>query len=63
MGCPVEQIHADKEDAENAIIERLRQEIEGWGLEIHKVHIHDLVKTRNIRLHGLSQPPPMDNWE
>ncbi|MFC1636919.1 SPFH domain-containing protein [Planctomycetota bacterium] len=57
------QIHADKEKAEKAIVEKFRQEVEGWGLEIHKVHIHDLTKARNIRLHGLSQPPPKDNWE
>ena len=57
------QIHADKEDTEKLIVEKLRQEIEGWGLKIHKVHIHDLAKVRNIRLLGLSQPPPMDNWE
>ncbi len=57
------QIHADKEDTEKVIVEKLRQEVEGWGLEIHKVHIHDLAKARNIRLHGLSQPPPIDNWE
>ena len=57
------QIHKDKEDTEKAIIEKFRQEVEGWGIEIHKVHIHDLAKARNIRLHGLSQAPPRDNWE
>lgn len=58
-----EEIHVDKESTEKAIVEKFRQEVESWGLEIHKVHLHDLIKARNIHLHGLSQPPPKDNWE
>lgn len=57
------EIHADKECTENAVVEKFRQEVDGWGLEIHKVHIHDLTKARNIRIHGLMQPPTKDNWE
>lgn len=58
-----EEIHTDKESTERAVVEKFRQEVDGWGLEIHKVHIHDLTKARNIRLHGLVQPPIKDNWE
>ena len=57
------EIHADKESMERTAAEKFRQEVDGWGLEIHKVHIHDLTKARNIRLHGLAQPPIKDNWE
>ncbi|MHC4559042.1 MAG: SPFH domain-containing protein [Planctomycetota bacterium] len=63
IGKTYNEIHTDKESIERAIVEKFRQEVEGWGLEIYKVHIHDLTKARNIRLHGLSQPPPKDNWE
>ena len=58
-----EDIHTDKEGMEQAAAEKFRQEVEGWGLDIQRVHFHDLVQTRNLRLHGLSQPPPVDNWE
>jgi regulator of protease activity HflC (stomatin/prohibitin superfamily) len=63
IGRTYDEIHADKESIERTIVEKFSQEVEGWGLDIHKVHIHDLTKARNIRLHGLSQPPLIDNWE
>ena len=63
IGKTYNEVHTNKESIERVIVEKFRQEVEGWGLEIYKVHIHDLTKARNIRLHGLSQPPPKDNWE
>jgi regulator of protease activity HflC (stomatin/prohibitin superfamily) len=63
IGKTYGEIHADKESTERTVVEKFRDEVDGWGLEIYKVHIHDLIKTRNIRLHGLSQPPPKDSWE
>jgi regulator of protease activity HflC (stomatin/prohibitin superfamily) len=63
LGRNYMEIREDKESTEKAVVEKFRKEVEGWGLEIHKVHIHDLTKARNIRLHGLIQPPVIDNWE
>lgn len=63
IGKTYSEIHGDKESMERVAAEKFRNEVEGWGLEIHKVHIHDLTKARNIRLHGLTQPPIKDNWE
>jgi regulator of protease activity HflC (stomatin/prohibitin superfamily) len=57
------EVCANKESTEGEIAERLRRELDRWGLNIHKVHLHDIVRTKNIRLHGLSQPPRRDNWE
>ena len=54
-------IYNDKNEIEEQIVHHLRQEIEGWGLEIRKVHLHDLIQTRNIRLHGLSQTQVPEN--
>ncbi|MEN8127831.1 MAG: SPFH domain-containing protein, partial [Planctomycetota bacterium] len=51
-----EEIYHDKEAIEKQIVERFRQEITGWGIEIGKVHLHDLIRTRNICLHGLTRP-------
>lgn len=56
-------ILADTDRVQNRIAERLRQEVDGWGLTVRQVHLHDLIKTRNIRLHGLSEMPQRDIWE
>ncbi len=57
-----EDIYKDKEATEEQIVQRFRQEIDGWGIEISKVLLHDLIQTRNIRLHGLTQPLAPENW-
>lgn len=57
-----ETIYQDKEAIQDQILQRFRQEIDGWGVEISKVYLHDLIQTRNIRLHGLSRPLEPENW-
>jgi uncharacterized membrane protein YqiK len=62
MAHTYDEIYHDKEGVQGQIVELFRQEIDGWGLEISKVHLHDLIQTRNIRLHGLNQPMAPENW-
>ena len=57
-----DEIYHDKEGVQNQIVGLFRQEIDGWGVEISKVHLHDLIQTRNIRLHGLTQQMAPENW-
>ena len=57
-----DDIYHDKEAIQAQILECFRQEIDGWGLEISKVYLHDLIQTRNIRLHGLNRPMEPENW-
>ena len=62
MAKTYDDIYRDKEGVQEQIVDRFRQEIEGWGVEISKVHLHDLIQTRNIRLHGLNRPMEPENW-
>ena len=62
MKSTYEDIHNNKENIEMLIVEKLRQEVMDWGLNVHKLHLHDIVKAKNIHLHGLSQPPE-EHWE
>lgn len=57
-----ETIYNKKKDVQDEILKRYRQEIDGWGVEISKVYMHDLIQTRNIRLHGLNRPQVQENW-
>ncbi|MHC5001273.1 MAG: SPFH domain-containing protein [Planctomycetota bacterium] len=62
MSKTYDDIYSDKEGIQEQIVDRFRQEIEGWGVEVSKVHLHDLIQTRNIRLHGLTQQMAPENW-
>ena len=57
-----EVIYNDTEAIQDQILRRFREEIEEWGVEISKVYLHDLIQTRNIRLHGLNKPVTPENW-
>jgi regulator of protease activity HflC (stomatin/prohibitin superfamily) len=58
-----DNIMAGKKNVENLVLADFRGEIEGWGLEVRRVHLHDLIRARSIRIHGFSQPPPKDSWQ
>ena len=62
MAKAYNDIYRDKEGIQEEIVDRFRKEIDGWGVEISKVHLHDLIQTRNIRLHGLNRPMEPENW-
>ena len=57
-----EAIYKDKEAIEETILQRFREVIDGWGIEIRTIYLHDLIQTRNIRLHGLARRFEMENW-
>lgn len=58
-----ESIRANKKNVEDLILEELKNEIQGWGLEVRKIHLHDVIRARSIRIHGFPQPSQKDNWE
>ena len=57
-----EEVYRDKEAVQEQIMQRFCQEIDGWGVEVSKVYLHDLIQTRNIRLHGLTKTQEPENW-